>query len=206
MNNGLLLIVSAPSGAGKTSLVAALLAREPLLVVAVSHTTRRKRPGEEDGVNYHFVDRRRFEAMVSGGEFLEHAEVFGNQYGTAAASVDSNRRSGRDVVLEIDFQGARQIRQRYPEAISVFILPPSQAALATRLRNRGQDDEAVIQERLAKARWEMSNYADYDYLVVNDQFETALQDLCCILRAERLRRPHQQAALTALLDDLLSEP
>jgi guanylate kinase len=206
MQPGLLLIVSAPSGAGKTSLVAALLGREPKLTVAVSHTTRPRRSGEQDGVNYHFVDRQQFQDMVTAGEFLEHAEVFGNRYGTAAVSVDGNRDAGRDVVLEIDFQGAQQVRARYPEAVSIFILPPSQDALASRLRNRGQDDETVIRERLAKARWEMSHYAEYDYLVVNDQFETALEDLCCIVRAERLRRQHQQNALTRLLADLLSEP
>lgn len=206
MQPGLLLIVSAPSGAGKTSLVAALLARDPKLMVAVSHTTRRRRPGEQDGVNYHFVDPQRFVDMAAAGEFLEHAEVFGNRYGTAVASVQGNRNAGRDVVLEIDFQGAQQVRNRYPEAVSIFILPPSQDALASRLRNRGQDDEPVIRERLAKARWEMSHYAEYDYVVVNDRFETALEDLCCIVRAERLRRRNQQHALTGLLADLLSEP
>ncbi len=203
MPQGLLLIVSAPSGAGKTSLVAALLDRDPRLMVAVSHTTRTRRPQEQNGVNYHFVDAARFSEMVEGGEFLEHAEVFGNQYGTSAAAVDRTRSAGRDVVLEIDFQGADQIRQRYPEAISIFILPPSQTALATRLEARGQDDQSVIRERLAKARWEMSHYAEYDYLVVNDAFETALEDMCCIVRAERLRRQPQQARLQALLRDLL---
>ncbi len=206
MQQGLLLIVSAPSGAGKTSLVAALLAREPQMVVAVSHTTRPRRSGEKDGINYHFVERHQFDEMVAAGEFLEHAEVFGNQYGTAVASVDANRRDGRDVVLEIDFQGARQVRARYPEAVSIFILPPSQDALASRLRNRGQDDETVIRQRLAKARWEMSHYAEYDYLVVNDRFETALDDLSCVVRAERLRRTQQQKALNGLLAGLLSEP
>jgi len=206
MQPGLLLIVSAPSGAGKTSLVAALLARDPRLMVAVSHTTRRRRPGEQDGVNYHFVDPQRFVDMAAAGEFLEHAEVFGNRYGTAVATVQGNRNAGRDVVLEIDFQGAQQVRTRYPEAVSIFILPPSQDALASRLRNRGQDDEPVIRERLAKARWEMSHYAEYDYVVVNDRFETALEDLCCIVRAERLRRRNQQHALNGLLADLLSEP
>jgi guanylate kinase len=205
MAQGLLLIVSAPSGAGKTSLVAALLDRDPRLMVAVSHTTRTRRPQEKNGVNYHFVDAARFTEMAEGGEFLEHAEVFGNQYGTSAAAVDRPRSEGRDVVLEIDFQGAHQIRQRYPEAISIFILPPSQTALATRLETRGQDDQSVIRERLAKARWEMSHYAEYDYLVVNDAFETALEDMCCIVRALRLRRQPQQDRLQTLLRDLLSE-
>jgi len=206
MTQGLLLIVSAPSGAGKTSLVAALLKRDPRLMVAVSHTTRTRRPQEKNGVNYHFVDAARFQKMAQNGEFLEHAEVFGNHYGTSAEAVDRQRAEGRDVVLEIDFQGAIQIRERYPEAVSLFILPPSQSALEIRLETRGQDDESVIRERLAKARWEMSHYAEYDYLIVNDAFETAVDDMCCIVRAERLRLRPQRDRLQTLLQDLLSEP
>ena len=206
MAQGLLLIVSAPSGAGKTSLVAALLKRDPRLMVAVSHTTRTRRPQEKNGVNYHFVDADRFRKMAENGEFLEHAEVFGNHYGTSVEAVDRPRAEGRDVVLEIDFQGAIQVRQRYPEAVSLFILPPSQNALETRLEARGQDDEAVIRERLAKARWEMSHYAEYDYLIVNDAFETALDDMRSIVRAERLRLRPQRDRLQTLLHDLLSEP
>jgi guanylate kinase len=203
---GMLLIVSAPSGAGKTSLVAALLEREPRLVVSVSHTTRPKRPREQDGINYHFVDPARFAAMVDAGEFLEHAEVFGHRYGTTAAAVDRERARGRDVVLEIDFQGAAQIRACYPESVSVFILPPSAEALAARLESRGEDDDAVIRQRLDKARWEMSHYQDYDYLVVNDDFATALHDLGAIVRAERLRLWRQQQRLRGLIVDLLGAP
>lgn len=203
---GLMLIVSAPSGAGKTSLVAALLERDPRLVVSVSHTTRPRRPREQDGVNYHFVDAARFQAMIDADEFLEHAEVFGNRYGTSAQAVDRERHAGRDVILEIDFQGAAQVRRRYRDAVSIFILPPSTAALASRLTGRGEDDEQVIRHRLDKARWEMSHYHDYDYLVVNDEFEHALADLGSIVRAERLRRSRQEADLAGLLEDLLRDP
>ncbi|MFW6092342.1 MAG: guanylate kinase [Pseudomonadota bacterium] len=200
---GMLLIVSAPSGAGKTSLVAALLEADPRLVVSVSHTTRPRRPREQDGVNYHFVSAERFGAMVESGEFLEHAEVFGNRYGTSSAAVDAERARGRDVILEIDFQGAAQIRSRYPEAVSIFILPPSAQALRNRLTERGEDDETVIRQRLDKARWEMSHYRDYDYLVVNDDFGDALRELACIVSAERLRLRRQEALLGALLGSLL---
>lgn len=200
---GMLLIVSAPSGAGKTSLVAALLERDPRLVVSVSHTTRKRRPKERDGINYHFVDAGTFAAMAQEGEFLEHAEVFGNRYGTSAGAVDGERAAGRDVILEIDFQGAAQVRARYPDAVSIFILPPSTTALASRLTGRGEDDDGVIRQRLEKARWEMSHYRDYDYLVVNDDFDAALGDLECIVRAERLRLERQQQRLAGLLEDLL---
>ncbi len=203
---GLLLIVSAPSGAGKTSLVEALLQGDPNLVVSVSHTTRGRRPRERDGINYHFVDAERFAAMVAAGEFLEHAEVFGNHYGTSSRAVDAEREAGRDVVLEIDFQGAAQVRARYPDAASVFILPPSTAELRRRLTNRGEDDPAVIQHRLDKARWEMSHYSDYDFVVVNDHFDIALGDLQGVVRAERLRLARQRERLGNLLSDLLDEP
>jgi guanylate kinase len=202
--NGLLLIVSAPSGAGKTSLVAALLERDPNLTVSVSHTTRRCRPGERDGVNYHFVDKPQFARMADGGQFLEHAEVFGNYYGTSAAAVDDERARGRDVILEIDFQGAAQVRARYPDAISIFVLPPSRAALETRLTGRGEA-MATIRERLAKARLEMSHYRDYDYLIVNDEFAVALDELACVVRSERLRQPRRAARLGPLLDELLGD-
>jgi guanylate kinase len=205
MSEGLLLIVSAPSGAGKTSLVAALLERDPQLVVSVSHTTRRRRATERDGVNYHFVDHARFEGMAVAGEFLEHAEVFGNRYGTSVAAVDALRQQGRDVILEIDFQGASQVRARFPDAVSIFILPPSAEELQNRLNKRGQDDDSVIRERLAKARWEMSHYADYDYLVVNDDFAVALGEMACIVTSERLRLPRQQQRLGSLLSALLKE-
>jgi guanylate kinase len=157
-------------------------------------------------VNYHFVSRNDFAEMVARGEFLEHAEVFGHLYGTSVGSVAHQRQQGRDVILEIDYQGARQIRVRHPDAISIFILPPSQTTLAQRLEHRGEDTPIVIQERLAKARSEMSSYGEYDYLVVNDVFETALEDLCAIVRAERLRLLQQRDRLAPLLEDLLSDP
>jgi guanylate kinase len=206
MNEGLLLIVSAPSGAGKTSLVAALLERDARLTMSVSHTTRARRLREQDGVNYHFVSRESFVEMVARGEFLEYAEVFGHLYGTSSGSVAAERQRGRDVILEIDYPGARQIRTRHPDAISVFILPPSRSALAQRLEKRGEDARSVIEERLAKARSEMASYAEYDYLVVNDTFQDALDDLTAIVRAERLRRSHQQERLGPLLGELLSDP
>lgn len=200
---GMLLIVSAPSGAGKTSLVTALLDRDPRLVVSVSHTTRQRRARERDGINYHFVDDARFTAMIDAGEFLENAEVFGNRYGTSAAAVERELNGGRDVILEIDFQGAAQVRGRFPDTVSIFILPPSTAALQSRLTGRGEDDDSVIRQRLDKARWEISHYRDYDYLVVNDDFETALTDLAGIVRAERLRLQRQAPRLQRLIDALL---
>jgi guanylate kinase len=206
LTEGLLLIVSAPSGAGKTSLVAALLEHDPRLTISVSHTTRPRRPKEQDGVNYHFVGRDTFEAMVSRGEFLEHADVFGNLYGTSSAVVAAERRAGHDVILEIDYQGARQIRARHPDAISVFILPPSKATLAQRLETRGQDSKSVIDKRLANARAEIASHAEYDYLVVNDVFTDALEDLAAIFRAERLRGIRQRERLGELLGELLSDP
>lgn len=205
VTQGMLVIVSAPSGAGKTSLVNALLTRDPRLHIAVSHTTRARRPRETDGVNYHFIERAGFLAMIERAEFLEHAEVFGNLYGTSAASVAEARAQGRDVILEIDYQGARQIRKRHPDAVSVFILPPSRSTLAERLAKRAEDSAEVIAERLAKARVEMSSHGEYDYLVVNDVFDTALEDLCSILRAERLRTATQRTRLGALIGQLLSD-
>lgn len=199
---GTLFVVSAPSGAGKTSLVRALLDRDPVLTVSVSHTTRPRRSGEADGVNYHFVDRGRFETMLASGAFLEYAEVFGNLYGTSAAWVEGRLEQGRDVILEIDWQGAAQIRARLPETVSIFVLPPSLAVLEQRLRGRGQDEDRVIRRRLAEARAEMAHHVDYDYLVVNDDFETAAADLLAITRAVRLVRPRQERRLAGVLDAL----
>lgn len=204
MNPGILFIVSAASGAGKTSLVKALLERDPTLALAVSFTTRAPREGERDGVHYHFVDPDAFARMVAEGAFLEHAEVFGNRYGTAEESVRTQLAEG-DLVLEIDWQGARQVRARFPGAVSVFVLPPSAGALEQRLRGRGQDSDRVIAERMAKARSEMSHHAEYDYLLVNDDFDTALADLCCVVKSERLRRPHSLPRLRPLLDALLTQ-
>ncbi len=203
---GRLFIVSAPSGAGKTSLVKALLERDATLRVCVSHTTRRRRPTETDGVNYHFVDKAQFDAMVAADAFLEHADVFGNRYGTAVGSVRDQFASGADVILEIDWQGAAQVRASWPEAVSVFILPPSRDTLRERLKGRGEDSPEVIEQRLAAARTEVSHHRDFDYLVVNDSFERAVEQLQAIVSAERCRRPHAARALKPLLEDLLSEP
>ena len=172
--SGRLFIVSAPSGAGKTSLLKALLARAPTLAVSVSHTTRPQRPGEVDGVNYHFVDLPTFNAMAASGEFLEHAEVFGNRYGTSRAGVEAQLAAGRDVVLEIDWQGARLVRSLFPGATSIFIQPPSIGALRERLEGRGQDAPEVIERRMAAAAEEMAHADEYQHQIVNDRFEDAL--------------------------------
>lgn len=201
---GILYTVSAPSGAGKTSLVKALLERCSHLRVSVSHTTRPQRPGEIDGVNYHFVERASFEAMLVNGDFLEQAEVFGNLYGTSQQWVEDTLNGGTDVILEIDWQGAEQIRRLMPDSIGIFILPPSLSSLAERLTGRGQDGQAVIDQRMAQARNEISHYAEADYLVVNDDFERALGDLLAIVRAEPLHLRHQRETLQGLLHNLLS--
>ena len=200
---GVLFVVSAPSGAGKTSLVAELIKRVGSLSVCVSHTTRPRRSAETDGVNYHFVSTDHFEEMINQHAFLEHANVFGNYYGTAKATVEAARAEGRDLILEIDWQGAAQIRQLVPDAVSIFILPPSRAALELRLKGRGQDAPDVIARRLSQAVEEMSHHADFDYLVVNDDFETAAEDLVSIVRAEHLRTAQQQSALNQQLKELL---
>lgn len=200
---GTLFVVSAPSGAGKTSLVRALLEVDPGLHVSVSYTTRAPRPGEVDGEHYHFVDPRTFDAMVAAGAFVEYARVFDNAYGTAESALRDVLGGGDDLLLEIDWQGARQVRERLPESVSVFIMPPSLAVLEQRLRSRGQDSDAVIAGRMASARDELSRYNEYDYLLVNDRFETALAQLQAIVVAERLRQPRQakvnRAALAAML-------
>ena len=198
MSEGLLILVSAPSGAGKTSLVAAALERDEQLVVSVSHTTRPQRPGEEDGVNYHFVDKTTFESMIADEAFLEHALVFGNHYGTSIAGVQDLRDQGKDVVLEIDWQGAEQIMARYPEVVSIFILPPSEVALQQRLTKRGQDSADVIERRLSEARLEMSQAPKYRYIVVNDDFETAHHDIATIICAARLESGRQMRANTSV--------
>jgi len=199
--SGQLFIVSAPSGAGKTSLVAALLKSMPGIGVSVSHTTRAMRPGEADGVNYHFVDVATFAAMEARGEFLESALVFGNRYGTSRGAVTDILAGGRDLVLEIDWQGARRIRDLYPAALSVFIMPPSIAELQRRLEARNEDGPDVIARRMQAARVEMAHYREYQYLVVNDDFERARADLAAIVRAARLSTARQQAAgATAALE------
>jgi len=201
---GNLFVVSAPSGAGKSSLLRALLEREPGLSVAVSHTTRAPRPGEQDGAHYHFVDKAAFGAMVERGEFLEHAQVFDNFYGTSESAVRTPLEQGRDLVLEIDWQGARQVRQRFPEACGIFVLPPSVKALRERLNRRGQDSEEIIQRRMRDAEAEISHYPEYDYLVVNDDFEQAVDALRCIMTAQRLRQTQQDARLQDTLRELLA--
>jgi guanylate kinase len=201
---GNLYTVSAPSGAGKTSLVKALLESVDDIRVAVSHTTRAMRPGEVDGVDYHFVDQDTFMAMVGNGDFLEHAQVFDNYYGTSASSTTELLESGQDVILEIDWQGAAQVRQLFPEAIGVFILPPSREALESRLRNRGQDSDEVIARRMQDARQEISHYAEYDYLVVNDDFDEALGALRGLVLSRRLGIERQAVALSGLLAELLA--
>lgn len=204
MAKGTLFIISAPSGAGKTSLVKKLVADETDLVVSVSHTTRNMRPGEQNGVDYHFVDKASFESMVERGAFLEHARVFDNFYGTSQQHVEQLLLDGKDVILEIDWQGARQVRQLITDSQSIFILPPSSAALRQRLEARGQDDKAVIDRRMQDAVNEMSHYAEFDYMVVNDDFEQALQLLRCIIRANRQCQLRQERQLEHLLIELLN--
>jgi len=198
MSQGILYIVSAPSGAGKTSLVRALLARDARLALSVSCTTRAARAGERDGVHYHFLAREAFLAAVERGDFLEHAEVFGNLYGTREPDVRAALESGRDLILEIDWQGARQVRARFADAVGIFVLPPSIAVLEQRLRGRGTDTEEVIAQRMAQARAELEHYGEYDYLVVNDDFEQALETLVAIARAERQRLERQRERARAL--------
>ncbi|EWC43176.1 guanylate kinase [Pseudomonas stutzeri] len=201
---GTLYIVSAPSGAGKTSLVKALIDAQPQVRVSVSHTTRAMRPGEVDGVNYHFVSREEFLARLERNEFLEHAEVFGNLYGTSQRWLEETLAEGFDLILEIDWQGAQQVRRLMPQAKSVFILPPSQEALRQRLNNRGQDSDEIIEKRMREAVSEMSHYVEYDYLVINDDFAHALIDLQSIFRANQLKQRNQQQRHARLLGDLLA--
>jgi guanylate kinase len=203
LSKGTLYIISAPSGAGKTSLVKQLVAGSDSITVSVSHTTRPMRPGEENGVDYHFVAEQEFLSMVGHGAFLEHAQVFDNYYGTSQQHVEQQLLDGRDVILEIDWQGARQVRKLIQDSLSIFILPPSRQALRERLENRGQDDEQVIQRRMQDAVNEMSHYAEFDYLVVNDVFEEALQDLKCIFSANRLRQVRQECNIQNLLIELM---
>lgn len=201
--DGTLYVVSAPSGAGKTSLVAALAAAEPGVHVSVSHTTRPPRPGEIDGANYHFVSEAAFAALIDSDAFLEHAQVFGQRYGTTRESVGRHLASGDDVVLEIDWQGAAQVRARHPATVGIFILPPSRESLAARLAGRGQDSEEIIARRMAAAVAEISHYEEFDYLVVNDDFEAALADLRSIVRCGRLSRARQGARHERLIASLL---
>lgn len=202
---GTLYIIAAPSGAGKSSIVRALLARDAGLSLSVSYTSRPARPGEVDGRDYHFISAGEFEAMVAAGDFFEYARVHGDWKGTGRQAVEPLLAAGRDVLLEIDWQGARLVREKVPEAVGIFILPPNRAALEERMRKRAQDSEEVIQRRLAGAREEMRHYDEFDYVVINDVFETAVNEICCILTASRLRRAVQAAHHGALVAALLGE-
>ena len=205
MQSGNIFIVTAPSGAGKTTLVAALLAADKQVQLSVSYTTRAPRAGEPHGRHYHFVDRATFESMIDRGDFLEYAEVYGNYYGTSETWIREQLSTGRDILLEIDWQGAQQVRRTFPEAIGIFILPPSVEVLEHRLRGRGKDDEATMQKRLAAARSEIDHVAEFDYVVVNEELDEAVRDLVSVVRAERLtqlqqmeRRGRQIAAMQSL--------
>lgn len=203
---GTLYIVAAPSGAGKSSIVNAVLARDPNIRLSISFTSRPPRPGERHAEHYNFVTAQEFEAMVAAGDFFEHARVHGDWKGTARQSVEPHLAQGRDVLLEIDWQGARQVRAMIPDAVSVFILPPSRVALEDRMRKRGQDAEAVIQQRLAAAREEMSHYSEFDYVIVNDIFDIAVAEMGSIFTASRLRKDAQVARHARLLTSLLADP
>ena len=202
--SGTLFIVSAASGTGKTTLVKALLENCPNLKVSISNTTRPKRDGELDGVHYHFTPKEQFVSMIGAGEFLEHAEVLGNYYGTARQMVEDSLKQDTDVILEIDWQGAQQVRQSYPNAVSIFIMPPSRDALRQRLQNRGQDSSDVINRRLAGAIDDMSHFVEFDFVVINDDFDTALEELIAIVKASRLRQKIQVIRHAERIGDLLS--
>lgn len=202
---GSLFIVAAPSGAGKTSLVKALLENTDNISVSVSHTTRQQRPGETDGVNYHFVDRATFLDMVNRGDFFEHAEVFGNLYGTSQRWVNETLATGRDVILEIDWQGAQQIRRLQPDAIGIFILPPSREVLRERLIGRSTDSAEVIGRRLASAHDDMTHFSEFDYVIVNDAFERALADLKAVVLAQRARSSRLNDRTLTLIERLMAQ-
>lgn len=202
---GTLYIVAAPSGAGKSSIVNAVLARDPNICLSISFTSRQPRPGERHAEHYHFVSAQEFEAMVGAGDFFEHALVHGDWKGTARQSVEPQLCAGKDVLLEIDWQGARQVRRQVPDAVSVFILPPSRQALEQRMRSRGQDSDEVIRQRLAAAREEMSHYTEFDYVIVNEHFATAVDEMCSIFTASRLRREPQVARHSRLITQLLAD-
>jgi len=202
MTSGNLFIVTAPSGAGKTSLVKALLERDSQIKLSVSYTTRPPRPGETDGKDYHFVIEQKFLEMLERGDFLESAQVYGNRYGTSQPWIESAMRSGTDILLEIDWQGAEQVRKIFPRAIGIFILPPSLEALLARLKGRGQDSGEVIARRLAAAREDIRHVEQFDYVIINDVFETALQDLIAVVRAQRLRAEQQLSAHAEMIGNL----
>jgi len=202
---GCLFVIAAPSGGGKTSLVNALLAREPGIRLSVSYTTRKPRPGEQDGVHYHFVDEPRFAALNDAGEFLEHAHVHGHWYATSATWLASQVAAGQDVLLEIDWQGAVQVRRLMPDSVHVFVLPPSLAVLKERLERRGQDAPEVIERRLKGAVEEMRHWQEFDYVIINQDFAVAIDDLAAIVRAARLKVARQRGRHAGLLQ-ALTEP
>jgi guanylate kinase len=206
MERGRLFVVSAPSGAGKTSLVKALMEREPRIRFSVSYTTRKPRPNEVAGRDYHFVSMERFTEMAAGGEFLEHAQVFDNCYGTAAHTVEEALVNGELLLLEIDWQGAGQVRARLPEACSIFILPPSRASLEQRLKARSTDTDAVINRRLQDAAQDLTHWAEFDYVVINDRFEAALADLQAIVDDRGAHLVAQRPEVTHLAAELLHPP
>lgn len=200
---GTLYIVAAPSGAGKSSIVNAVLQRDANIRLSISFTSRAPRPGERHAEHYNFVTAAEFEAMVEAGDFFEYARVHGDWKGTARQSVEPQLAAGHDVLLEIDWQGARQVREKVPDAVGVFILPPSREALEERMRKRGQDSDDTIARRLAAAREEMSHYHEFDYVIVNETFETAVVEMCSIFTASRLRRDAQAQRHAAMIADLL---
>lgn len=199
---GRLYVVAAPSGAGKTSLVKALVESLPEVTVSISHTTRKKRPNETDGVNYHFIDKTTFQQMIQHQDFLEHATIFDNYYGTSKRWVEQTLAQGKDVVLEIDWQGQQQVKRLFPQSLSIFILPPSLEVLRERLVGRNQDDAEVIKKRLADARESVSHINEFDFVVINDQFDKALEELSFIVLATRLLRPRQTILHAGLINNL----
>jgi len=199
---GNLFVISAPSGAGKTSLIKALLAEDANLKLSISHTTRKPRPGEENGVDYYFVDEPVFLAMLGEAQFLESAYVHGARYGTSQSAVDEPLRAGYDLILEIDWQGAQQVRRLFPNAISIFVLPPSIETLEQRLNNRGQDSQETISRRVAAAREEMRHVGEFDYVTINNYFDVALQDIRAIIRAQRLVTASQLQRYATLIETL----
>lgn len=205
MTTGSLFIVTAASGTGKTSLVKQLIATTNDLAVSISHSSRTPRPGETDGQHYHFVSRDEFAEMIKNGEFLEHAEVFDNFYGTAEKSVDYMLANGLDVILEIDWQGALQVQKIRPDAVMIFILPPDRQSLRQRLSNRGQDSQEVIEKRLSGSVYEMSQYVNFDYIVINDNFDVALAELKSIVLANRLTLAKQVERHAKRIEELLAE-
>ena len=205
-NRGHLYVIAAPSGAGKTSLMRALLERRPAVTFSVSCTTRAPRPHEQDGRDYHFIDRAEFERLIKAGEFIEHADVFGNLYGTRKSIVDAALAEGRDLILEIDWQGARQVRKRLPEAVQIFILPPSWAELEARLRKRATDSPEAIARRLAESVSEMSHWREFDFVIVNGDFDEALAELEAIFDGQGQASRQDRPGLALLVNQLIKSP